>query len=608
MSHFKPSRLGRHLTVALSMLGLVVSLWSGAGCDGDDDGGGEPKTVVDAGQVDSGQPDTGCPWYPFPNCPEGQHAVQDPPPPGCEEGPWHCEDCPDPAFFHTCPPGQSHQMDENGCLADRCDCTITTPPDCPEGQVPQYYGEVDGKRCLTGACGPDCPPVEEPECGIYEQVERDHNGCPTGRCVPIPCAPVEPPDCGCYERPAHNPAGCLTGVCEPEPQPCTITEVPPCPEGKVPEVERGSACLTGQCISGACIDKCDSDQDCASSDECRPYAPGCDACFPKVCEDFTDCFYNTDCVDGHCRLREVAQCTTDDDCDGGLVCDSPTCGGCEPSCACNLDEDCPIGTICEACACMPGCRSDLDCTLPQRCNLETGQCDECSCSEDTDCPGDRFCDGCFCLSGCREDAQCPPWQICDLSTHQCKDGIQCHQDRDCGSSLLCVDGRCVRNPGVCEGDAPACEPYFDDCICDYVCVHHGEAPEACGFDCDDALRIPPPMCVCQGDQCDYGRCDGDSGQTCPAAYHCSKPNQGSYDVRTPGICREGRPPARLLCRTDEDCVPEECCAPTMCVNREHRACETTVDCDSGTCRLPITGCGCVDGVCVTTYDRSACQD
>jgi hypothetical protein len=53
------------------------------------------------------------------------------------------------------------------------------------------------------------------------------------------------------------------------------------------------------------------------------------------------------------------------------------------------------------------------------------------------------------------------------------------------------------------------------------------------------------------------------------------------------------------CDTDTDCVPDQCCHPTGCINRAYRgvctllctnSCEGPIDCGAG-------HCGCLDGRC-----------
>ena len=113
------------------------------------------------------------------------------------------------------------------------------------------------------------------------------------------------------------------------------------------------------------------------------------------------------------------------------------------------------------------------------------------------------------------------------------------------------------------------------------------------------------MCTERG--CVRGECEGPGGPPCPAPYHCSKLLPGN--VLSPGICREGRPPARQLCRIDADCVPEDCCKPTLCVNAASAACHTPVDCENDQeCRPPILGCTCDEGVCQTQYRFEECRE
>jgi len=588
----------RRLARLAPALGLGVLLL-GSGCgDGD---GGEPTGPTDSGLTDLGDPpDSGCGWRPLPNCSENQYLVQDPPVGECTEGPWRCEDCPDWRNFPSCPTGQTHLRDDNGCLsAVLCGCSRTTPPRCPEGQVPQQVCDDRGTCCYTGGCGIDCPPVADPECGVCEEELRDERGCRTGDCRLKACPAVEPPSCPCGERPGRNACGCLTGACQLEPAVCTVTEAPTCPPGKTPELEGN--CLTGGCVTGRCATRCAADWDCSSADVCQVYGDGCSACFPKACEDFLDCPNATDCREGRCQLRTEPTCSADAPCAEGLECDLQQCGACEPPCDCVTSADCGDGERCLDCACIPGCKNDGDCQLPRRCHVESGECRGCECEQDDTCPAGEYCNGCFCQPGCRTNDDCPPWEVCTAGPLQaCAPEVGCTRPADCREGQRCVDTRCIPEPGRCAAGVEPCEPFFDSCSCDYVCARLHEQPLPCSRECPGAPPSPP-LCLCTDEGCIVGRCEGTTGISCPAPYHCSHLDPGRLQDK--GVCREGRPPARELCRFDADCAPEVCCEGTIgtrCVQAELTACQTPVSCADEDLLPPITGCRCVDGVCQPT--------
>ncbi len=132
-----------------------------------------------------------------------------------------------------------------------------------------------------------------------------------------------------------------------------------------------------------------------------------------------------------------------------------------------------------------------------------------------------------------------------------------------------------------------------------------EARPGADLDPPDPRCLPgeadtPPACLCDLDECSLALCDGPRELRCPAApYHCSKLDPA--DPRAEGVCREGRPEPRRLCRGPGDCVPEECEVPTFCVNAAAAGCQSRIAPGSEEGRPAIVGCDCVGGVCVTDY-------
>ncbi len=522
--------------------------------------------------------------------------------------PWACYECPrDPAI--TCAAPLTPQPDRYGCISaeSECGCSITVPPNCPEGEVPHEACAPDGRRCYSGTCVEHrCDCVAPPDCPRHLVQERDEHGCITGRCVAPKCPDVVPPECDCDHRPARSPHGCLLGVCELEPLPCDPISVPVCPHGQVPETHEATHCLTGECDVGFCTNYCDVDQDCHTADACMPYGADCNTCQPRACEVDLDCPPRSDCVAGRCRRRPAATCERDEDCEQPLTCDDPGCGKCALPCECRAHDDCPPDTRCDDCACVAGCRTDDDCDPGVGCDPETGACRACACESDAVCPPDRYCNGCFCLLGCRESTQCPPWTACSPVTHGCEPVIECSEDFECGQRRLCVDDTCIDDPGICLDGRTVCQVGWDWRMPDYVCLKDTEAIPACpGADlnppdprCSPGEDDLPAACICDLDQCIEALCDGPRELHCPAPpYHCAKLNPD--DPTQEGICREGRPEARRLCREEGECVPEQCEVSTFCVNSVDPSCQTRITTQVD--RPEIVACSCVAGVCRTGY-------
>jgi hypothetical protein len=178
---------------------------------------------------------------------------------------------------------------------------------------------------------------------------------------------------------------------------------------------------------------------------------------------------------------------------------------------------------------------------------------------------------------CSRDSDCIPQQCCHPTACMNKDEKKacnvmctesCEGPIDCGAgSCACVEGQCsVESPLYCEKDS--------DC--------------ACGTDKET------------GD-CAYGNEDYiNEKKQCPD--YCSG-IAGNLEIK----CIENRcsQVEKLLdCKTDSDCVPEQCCHPTSCINKEDKkkcatlngaaicsqVCEGPIDCGAGSCI-------CTDGKC-----------
>lgn len=208
------------------------------------------------------------------------------------------------------------------------------------------------------------------------------------------------------------------------------------------------------------------------------------------------------------------------------------------------------------------------------------------------------------MDGCRQGEECPPWQVCSLDTHQCVPEIQCNRAEDCGAGNLCVDQMCVDDLGICDGGAERCGAMWDWRVQAWFCKKDTnpvpECPPERGPECTPPEDASRPACLCELDECLPAPCDGPSNEPCPAgAYHCSKNDPA--DPRVQGVCREGRPEERRLCREDADCIPEACEVPTFCVHADTADCESRILEGSEADRRDIAGCTCEDGVCRTHY-------
>ena len=591
-----------------------------AGTQGGDDGG-FPCQIYRKPDCQPQNAPPIVPYRPGQGCRDDEQCIDETPDTTCDRSANQCRDpegCLLDWICHECPHNPDIRChgaltplaDKFGCISaeSECGCRFTEAPHCPDGQFPHQVCAEDGTRCFTGGCKEaECPCIPDPECAANEVAEVNDEGCLTGRCTQPDCPPVAEPICQCGNRTAVSRVGCILGQCELEPLPCDPLEVPSCPRDQIPGLSSiGQACLTGECVVGLCVDACDDDRDCATSDACLPYDGGCDVCQPRRCDVDLDCPPRTDCVTGRCRLRQVpdANCDGEDSCDGGLECDDAGCGKCATPCQCREHEDCPAGFRCDDCSCEQGCRSDRECAADLKCDPVSGECLECSCNANGDCADGEYC-GCFCLDGCRDSEECPPWRVCSLETHQCVPEIQCNRDDDCGGGSLCVDQTCVRDLGVCEGGAEQCSAQWDWRVQGWFCRKDTNpvppCPEDRGQDCFAPDDEVPSACLCELDECLDAPCDGENHEVCPAgAYHCSKADPGNPQIE--GVCREGRPEERRLCRQDDDCIPETCEVPTFCVHFDFPECTTRITPGSEEDRDAIVACTCEDSACRTHYE------
>ncbi len=108
-------------------------------------------------------------------------------------------------------------------------------------------------------------------------------------------------------------------------------------------------------------------------------------------------------------------------------------------------DTCPRGRVCSCwfgCSCVSGCKSDADCGATQICGSNgaflhsTNVCFE-GCDSNDMCPPHNFCSRhATCLPGCRSDTECS-------NGLSCQDGecvtplTPCHEDGDCTAGSAC---------------------------------------------------------------------------------------------------------------------------------------------------------------------------
>ena len=277
-----------------------------------------------------------------------------------------------------------------------------------------------------------------------------------------------------------------------------------CPDGATAldcqsdsDCEMSQVCDSGSCIAdgNGAVQSCESSNDCAFGMHCDLRANSCVACLmDDHCEVGLVCQADGTCGDGS------VECGGDYDCPSGYLCDSGSCvsggtsGGGGQEIPCGSQADCDVyGRICEAGACVP-CSSDAQCEAGLVCSA--GTCTDPNsgggtggmpglpggggmCTSAYDCP-----EGQGCLMGvmcgmCLLDTDCRDNERCDVNSFQCVAGSgsggdggssgglggACTNAYDCGEGQGCLFGMC----GMCMvdtdcRDAETCDTASLQCL------------------------------------------------------------------------------------------------------------------------------------------------
>ncbi len=184
------------------------------------------------------------------------------------------------------------------------------------------------------------------------------------------------------------------------------------------------------------------------------YCPGYEPAQPSElvrCSTQVDCQSETGLTlcDTHgvsypCGGANFQECTTDENCAEGEVCDTDLCSNSECIPACSEASPCPAPAICEAGHCRALLCSDAGaepCTAPTVCdvggaNVDAYGCTLLHCSEGWECQ-----EGWDCVDG-----------LSGNDGHGCVHR-QCQADSDCDCGS-CVNAKCEPQPGFCFPNYP----------------------------------------------------------------------------------------------------------------------------------------------------------
>jgi hypothetical protein len=155
---------------------------------------------------------------------------------------------------------------------------------------------------------------------------------------------------------------------------------------------------------------------------------------------------------------------------------------------------------------------------------------------------------------------------------------------------------CVANctPGqACPAIATQC--INETCVCPQGYVQDGDI-------CNPQCYYSTPRCLLPSIECNSAisvYCIAGNCQAQRVPFGAGTLSQGCYGSE--GECLEAS--MRTSCDANSDCVPEQCCHPTSCINKAFKgvcnvactlSCETLLDCGAGTC-------GCVNSVCTVVH-------
>ncbi|MFP4600416.1 MAG: hypothetical protein ACLFVJ_19325 [Persicimonas sp.] len=248
-------------------------------------------------------------------------------------------------------------------------------------------GDCAAGVCSGGACvnpetcesNGDC--LERTYCGFDDtcrpdpcnEVSCSRGVCERGtdNCVSADSCTVETEATDCVEG-----EKCADGTCKPQDTYCEAFE---CERGVCSFAEGGCVsadncegdddrCLDGefcdgedQCSPDLCLDR---EEDCGDNGVCQPATGECENA--TTCESDADCVEDHLCIEGTCRLEELAcgDATGDGGCPGNRICDHDTdtlVADCVEPDDCETSVDCDDGRQCGGLSCLDhvSCRDDV---------------------------------------------------------------------------------------------------------------------------------------------------------------------------------------------------------------------------------------------------------
>ena len=388
------------------------------------------------------------------------------------------------------------------------------------------------------------------------------------------------------------------------------------------------------CLNGSCMEGCDNNSDCKSTQKCNLIS--------HQCENLGDCTQNPEiCTQGYycdelsgkCLLN--INCQTNNDCAPGYKCDS---GACIEKIRCNNNDICPDGEVCRTdgyCDVDTGCDSDQYCInknpAKPACSTISGICYECVTNEhcnDLSKPNcNQITHQCQAEEGpngeCQADSDCGMNQRCNTSVtpHECIDMMAtCHSDADCQNGMHCkaANERCVMCTQDSHCTAPkTCNPNTNLCEENGSSGGGGSGGGSGGGEngvCASALGILSCLMMggeCQGEDCIINEDDPCENVDCPENSTC---NNGICECdygyhESEGVCKENETCNNVTCPDNSHCVLENYEAHCYC-NEGYTATDTDGDGKKDTCspQNPCDGINCSGhGICTVNNGNPICN-
>ncbi len=401
---------------------------------------------------------------------------------------------------------------------------------------------------------------------------------------------------------------------------------------------------------------CSSDDNCTTGTVCDTLDSGscemADTCgngkleSGETCDDGAN--VGADGCDATCNNELGGDCSSDDNCTTGTVCDALDSGSCEMADTCGngkleSGETCDDGAHVDADGCDASCNNELggDCSSDDNCTtgtvcdtLDSGSCEaENTCGNGTvesgegcDDGNDQNGDGCSATcfgelgAGCLSNADCATGFFCDTL-----DSNQCEPVDTCGNGVVedgegCDDGALATGDGcneLCKKEAGEACTENAQCasgwVCDTLDSNTCEEAATCGNGAIDAEESCDDGNTDDEDGCDSS-CKLELGEDCTEDANCA--NGGVCDTLGSGTCetentcgngviedgeacddgaRDSDDGCDASCKLElgETCSEsEECASGTVCDSVDSSTCEAEDTCGNSVIE---SGEACDDG-------------